>query len=76
MDQTDFAELLRSCAEVAELCSQGAVFIGGIAVYLHAINVSGTETLAATTHDADLFLFLWQTWRICEMSRRSLPIGV
>ena len=51
-----FEELLLACQEIAELCPDGVVFIGGIAVYLHAINNDLTKDLAETTHDADFYI--------------------
>jgi hypothetical protein len=54
----EFDRLLSACAELAELFPEGVVFIGGIAVYLHAINLSSTRDLAETTHDADIYVSL------------------
>jgi hypothetical protein len=58
VDSVEFEALLLACAEVAELFPDGVVFIGGIAVYLHAINVASTADLAETTHDADFYISL------------------
>lgn len=54
----DFDRLLSTCAEVAELFPDGIVFIGGIAVYLHATNLPSTRELAESTHDADFYVSL------------------
>lgn len=54
----EFDRLLAACAEVAELFPDGVAFIGGIAVYLHAINLPDTREFAETTHDADLYISL------------------
>lgn len=51
-----FSELLLACQEIAVMFTQGIVFIGGIAVYLHAINHDKTKQLAETTHDADFYI--------------------
>ena len=51
----DFSVLLGKVKEVSENVS-GAVFIGGVAVYLHAIQK--IERLAETSHDADLYVGL------------------
>lgn len=58
MDARDFETLLASCAEVSELFPDGVVFIGGIAVYLHAKNQEQTSELAEFTHDADFYISL------------------
>ena len=54
----EFDRLLVACAEVAETFPEGVVFIGGIAVYLHAINLPSTREFAETTHDADIYISL------------------
>jgi hypothetical protein len=54
----DFETLLALCAEIAGLFPDGVVFIGGIAVYLHAVNAEETRDLAETTHDADFYISL------------------
>lgn len=53
----DFQRIL---AEVARLAAQhpGHVFIGGVAVYLHAVNDPATRHLAEASHDADFMLSL------------------
>ena len=56
MNVTEFQRLLGACAEVNAYFPDGVVFIGGIAVYLHAINHPGTTALAETTHDADFYV--------------------
>ena len=58
MDARDFETLLAACAEVAQLFPDGVVFIGGIAVYLHAKNHAQTSELAELTHDADFYISL------------------
>jgi len=58
MNTDDFRRLIGACSEVAEMFPDGAVFIGGIAVYLHAINHDTTKSLAETTHDADFYISL------------------
>ena len=58
MDARDFETLLAACAEVAQLFPDGVVFIGGIAVYLHAKNHEQTSELAELTHDADFYISL------------------
>lgn len=53
-------EFNRILAEVARLAEEhpGHVFIGGVAVYLHAINNARTKELAEASHDADFMLAL------------------
>lgn len=58
MKDNDFQTLLHACSEVAELFPDGVVFIGGIAVYMHAINSEETASLAEFTHDADFYISL------------------
>jgi hypothetical protein len=58
MERKEFEELLLACQEVASAYPDGIVFIGGIAVYMHAINNERTATLAAFTHDADFYISL------------------
>lgn len=57
MDE-DFKRLMGVCGELAQDFSEGLVFIGGIAVYLHAFNHEHTRMLAETTHDADVYVSL------------------
>ncbi|MDX2225998.1 MAG: hypothetical protein SFY92_02695 [Verrucomicrobiae bacterium] len=54
----DFEKLLRACLEFSMLFPDGVVFIGGIAVYLHAMNHEKTRALAEATHDADFYISL------------------
>lgn len=58
MTDKEFDELLSACGEVARAFPAGVVFIGGIAVYLHAKNHPQTAPLAETTHDADFYISL------------------
>ena len=58
MDRSDFEALMQCCAELAARYPEGLVFIGGIAVYLHARNHEATAALAEFTHDADAYLSL------------------
>jgi hypothetical protein len=54
----DFQRLLVACDEVSHEYPEGVVYIGGIAVYLHAINNPRTEQYAESTHDADFYISL------------------
>jgi hypothetical protein len=58
MDEADFRDLLAACAELGALFPDGLVFIGGIAVYLHAHNTPSVAQYAETTHDADFYVSL------------------
>ena len=58
MNSSDFERLMRACADLASRYPDGLVFIGGIAVYLHAVNTPQAADLAEFTHDADLYLSL------------------
>ena len=58
MDQAEFDRLLAACKELADYFPHGIVFIGGIAVYLHAVNTPSVRELAELTHDADLYISL------------------
>lgn len=58
MDDKKFQLLLTACHEVAMLYEPDVVFIGGIAVYLHAINHERTRVYAEMTVDADLYISL------------------
>jgi len=58
MDKSDFESLLLACQEIATAYPDGIVFIGGIAVYIHAINHEKTAPFAAFTHDADFYISL------------------
>lgn len=54
--ESEFESLLSACQEIAHFFPDGIVFIGGIAVYLHAINNELTQGLAEFTHDGDLYI--------------------
>ncbi|WP_146096051.1 hypothetical protein [Xanthomonas arboricola] len=54
----NFIELMAASTELAQDFPDGLIYIGGIAVYLHAINQRSTKDLAETTHDADLYISL------------------
>jgi hypothetical protein len=56
MDKSEFEVLLASCMDVATLFPHGVVYIGGIAVFLHANNHVATQTIAEFTHDADFYI--------------------
>jgi len=58
MKDNEFEKLLQACAEVAALFPDGVVYIGGIAVYLHAKNSQDSQALAEFTHDADFYISL------------------
>lgn len=58
MRETEFQELLAACAELGALFPDGLVFIGGIAVYLHARNTPSVAQYAESTHDADFYVSL------------------
>lgn len=58
METREFETLLAICGELAGLFPDGIVFIGGIAVYLHTVNVTETRELAELTHDADFYISL------------------
>ena len=55
---SDFQTLLATCGEVAREFPEGVIFIGGIAVYLHAINTAAAAAFAEATHDADFLISL------------------
>lgn len=57
-ERSDFQSLLATCGEVAQEFPDGVIFIGGIAVYLHAINTATAADFAEATHDADLLISL------------------
>lgn len=55
----EFQRLLAVCAELGQMFEQGLVFIGGIAVYLHAINnTPAVRALAEATHYGDFYISL------------------
>lgn len=58
MSTTAFEELLTVCAELAGYFPQGLVYIGGIAVYVHAQNAPSVAPYAEATHDADVYISL------------------
>ena len=58
MDDKEFEKLLFSCQEIASGFPQGLIFIGGIAVYLHVVNLEELRALAEFTHDADFYISL------------------
>lgn len=58
MNHREFEVLLSACSEVSELFPDGVVFIGGIAVFLHAKNHPSTADFAEFTHDADFYISL------------------
>jgi hypothetical protein len=58
IDDPDFARLLTACNEVSQQYPDGVVYIGGIAVYLHAVNNDAARPYAETTHDADFYISL------------------
>lgn len=57
MEQQEFEKLIGACNDVAEMFPH-VIFIGGIAVYLHAMNHAKTRAMAETTHDADFYISL------------------
>ena len=58
MDTNTFQRLLTACHEVGGLYEPDIVFIGGIAVYLHAVNHPLTSAYAEMTADADFYISL------------------
>jgi hypothetical protein len=58
LEDAEFRRLLGLCAEIAQIAPAGIVFIGGVAVYLHAVNLPATEAFAEATHDADFYISL------------------
>jgi hypothetical protein len=58
VDNTEFENLILACQEISSAYPDGIVFIGGIAVYIHAINNDQTKALAEFTHDADFYISL------------------
>lgn len=51
-----FPVLLAACEQLSALFPDGIAFIGGIAVYLHAINNPATQGYAEATHDGDFYI--------------------
>ena len=58
MDANKFQRLLTACHEVGGMYEPDIVFIGGIAVYLHAVNHTLTSAYAEMTADADFYISL------------------
>ena len=58
MDADKFQRLLTACHEVGGMYEPEVVFIGGIAVYLHAVNHTLTSAYAEMTADADFYISL------------------
>lgn len=56
-DKTTFSALLTVVQETGQLYDD-LVYIGGIAVYLHAVNHEQTREFAEATHDADFYISL------------------
>ena len=56
-NKTNFSDLLAVVQEIGQLY-EDLVYIGGIAVYLHAVNHEKTREFAEATHDADLYISL------------------
>lgn len=54
----NFKKLLATCIDTGRLYEPGLVFIGGIAVYLHAMNQKDVADFAEATHDADVYISL------------------
>ena len=54
----DFEGLLHVCAALSQSYSEGLIFIGGIAIYLHASHYEKTQKFAETTHDGDFMISL------------------
>lgn len=58
-NDAEFDRLLGYCMEFSQMYSEGLVYIGGIAVYLHAINAGeSVRAFAEATHDADFYISL------------------
>lgn len=53
----DFDRILSSCAEISDELP-GAVYIGGVAVYLHAANSRRANMQPEVSHDADFMISL------------------
>lgn len=62
----DFAKLLSAVTEVSQMYDD-AVYIGGIAVYMHAINKTETSQYAETTSDADFYITFTTLSELREM---------
>lgn len=53
---SEFEHLLSCCHEISSLFPDGVVYIGGIAVYMHTINIEEIASFAEFTHDADFYI--------------------
>ena len=58
MDPISWKKLISAVEEVQEFFPEGLAFIGGIAVYAHAMSSPDTNNLAAFSHDADFVILL------------------
>lgn len=56
ISEPEFEQLLVACNKIAGMFPAGLVYIGGIAVYLHAVNTESARQYAEATHDADLYI--------------------
>jgi hypothetical protein len=56
MESQQFGKLVAACSEISQMFPEGVVFIGGIAVYMHAVNTPTVEELAEFTHDGDFYI--------------------
>lgn len=54
--QQNFERLLSICIDTGRLYEPGMIFIGGIAVYMHAVNKVGAAEFAEATNDADVYI--------------------
>ncbi len=55
-NDSEFNRLLRACGDISHEIGAGMAYIGGIAVYLHAVNTDATASYAEATHDADFYI--------------------
>lgn len=58
MTEDQWESLLSAVSEIQEWFPEGVVFIGGIAVYAHAMSNTETAEMAAQSHDADFMILL------------------
>ncbi len=58
MTEEEWQALLATVDEIQEWFPEGVAFIGGIAVYAHAIAKEETARYAAKSHDADFMIML------------------
>lgn len=56
MDDVQWAALMATVKDIQGWFPDGAVFIGGIAVYAYVASNEASASMAATTHDADLMI--------------------